>query len=42
MFDLRWVIEAFTFLTENIYVQFDGIVGIHMGTNCIRLIADKF
>ena len=31
--------EAFTFLMENIYVQFDGmvyqqIVGIPMGTNC--------
>ena len=39
--------EAFTFLMENIYVQFDGliyqqIVGIHMGTNCAPLIADLF
>ena len=37
--------EAFTFLMENIYVQFDGmvyqqIVGIPMGTNCAPLIAD--
>ena len=35
--------EAFTFLLENIYVQFDGmvyqqIVGIPMGTNCAPLI----
>ena len=34
--------EAFTFLMENIYVQFDGmvyqqIVGIPMGTNCAPL-----
>ena len=39
--------EAFTFLIENIYVQFDGmvyqqIVGIPMGTNCAPLIADLF
>ena len=39
--------EAFTFLMENIYVQFDGmvyqqIVGISMGTNCAPLIADFF
>ena len=39
--------EAFTFLMENIYMQFDGmvyqqIVGIPMGTNCAPLIADLF
>ena len=39
--------EAFTFLVENIYVQFDGmvyqqIVGNPMGTNCAPLIADLF
>ena len=39
--------EAFTFLMENIYVQFEGmvyqqIVGIPMGTNCAPLIADLF
>ena len=39
--------EAFTFLTENKYVQFDGmvyqqIVGIPMGTYCAPLIADLF
>ena len=39
--------EAFTFLMENIYVQFDGMVyqqilGIPMGTNCVPLIADLF
>ena len=39
--------EAFTFLVENIYVQFDSmvyqqIVGIPMGTNCAPLIADLF
>ena len=39
--------EAFTFLMENIYVQFEGmvyqqIVGIPMGTNCAPLIADYF
>ena len=39
--------EAFTFLMENIYVQFEGIVyqqivGIPMGTNCVPLIADLF
>ena len=37
--------EALTFLMENIFVQFDGmvyqqIVGIPMGTNCVPLIAD--
>ena len=39
--------EGFTFLIENIYVQFDGmvyqqIVGISMCTNCAPLIADFF
>ena len=39
--------EAFTFLMENIYVQFDGmvyqeIVGIPMGTNCAPIIVDLF
>ena len=39
--------EAFTFLIENMYVQFDGmvyqqIVGIHMDNNCAPLIADLF
>ena len=39
--------EAFTFLMENIYVQFHGmvyqqIVGIPMGINCAPLIADFF
>ena len=39
--------EAFTFLMENIYVQFDGIIyqqieGSPMGTNCAPLIADLF
>ena len=39
--------EAFTFLMENIYVQFDDmvyqqIVGIPMGTSCAPLIADLF
>ena len=39
--------EAFTFLMENIYVQFSDmvyqqIVGIPMGTNCAPLIADLF
>ena len=39
--------EAFTFLMENIYVQFHGmvyqqIVGIRMGTNCAPLLADSF
>ena len=39
--------EAFSFLMENLYVQFDGmvyqqIVGIPMGTNCAPLIADLF
>ena len=39
--------EAFTFLMENIYVQFNGmvyqqIVGIPMGTNCAPLIAHLF
>ena len=37
--------EAFTFLMENIYVQFDGmlyqqIAEIPLGTNCSRFIAD--
>ena len=37
--------HGFTFLIENIYVQFDGMVyqqiaGIPMGTNCATLIAD--
>ena len=37
--------EAFTFVMENIYVQFEGMVcqqilGIPMGTNCAPLIAD--
>ena len=41
------ICEAFTFLMENIYVQFDGmvyqqIVRIPMGTNCSPLIADLF
>ena len=40
-------VKLFTFLMENIYVQFDGmvyqqIVGIPMGTNCAPLIADLF
>ena len=39
--------EAFTFLMENIYVQFEGmvyqqIVEIPMGTNCAPHIADLF
>ena len=39
--------ESFTFLMENIYVQFEGmvyqqIVGIHKGTNCAPLIAYLF
>ena len=39
--------EACTFLMENIYVQFDGMVyqqimGIPMGTNCVTFIADLF
>ena len=39
--------EAFTFLMENIYMQFGDmvyqqIVGIPMGTNCAPLIADLF
>ena len=39
--------EAFTFLMDNIYVQFDGmvykqIVGISIGTNCAPLIVDLF
>ena len=43
----RSYVKAFTFLMENIYVQFDGmvyqqIVGIPMGTNCAPLIADLF
>ena len=41
------ICEALTFLMENIYVQFDGmvyqqIVGSPMGTNCDQLIADLF
>ena len=41
------ICEAFTFLMENIYVQFEGmvyqqIVGIPMGTYCAPLIADLF
>ena len=47
MLVLREVMWSFTFLMENIYVQFDGmvyqqIVGIPMGTNCAPLIADLF
>ena len=43
----RKLCEALTFLMENIYVQFDGmiyqqIVGIPMGTTCAPLIADLF
>ena len=39
--------EAYVFLMENIYVQFDGmvyqqIVGVPMGTTCAPLIADLF
>ena len=39
--------EAFAFLIENIYVQFDGMVyqqimGIRFGTYCAPLIADLF
>ena len=39
--------EAFTFLTENIYVQFDGmvyqlIVGIPIDTNSDPYFADEF
>ena len=39
--------EAFAFLMENIYVQFDGmvcqqIVGIPVGTDCAPLVADLF
>ena len=39
--------EAFTFLVENKYVQFDAMVyqqkvEIPMGTNCAPLIADLF
>ena len=42
-----WLCEAFTFFTENIYVQFDGIVyqqivRIPMDTNSDSLIADLF
>ena len=45
--DTHQVVEAFTFLMENIYVQFEGmvyqqIVGIPMGTNCAPLRADLF
>ena len=40
-----WVCESITFLVDNIYVQFEGmvyqqIVEISMGTNCVTLIAD--
>ena len=40
-------VKLFSFLMENIYVQFDGmvyqqIVGIPMGTNTAPLIADLF
>ena len=43
---LRYVM-LFTFLMENIYVQFDGsvyqqLVGIPMGSICAPLIADLF
>ena len=43
----RSYVKLFTFLMENIYLQFDGvvyqqIVGIPMGTNCAPLIADLF
>ena len=43
----RSYVKLLTFLLENIYVQFDGmvyqqIVGIPMGTNCAPLIADLF
>ena len=43
----RSYVKLFTFVTENIYVQFDGmvyqqIVRIPMGTNCAPLIADSF
>ena len=46
MLDLRYI-EAFTFLMENIYVQFEGmvyrqLVGILTGTICAPLIADLF
>ena len=39
--------KAFTFLMENIFVQYEGmvyqqIVGIPTGTNCAQLIADLF
>ena len=47
MLDLHWVCEAFTFLMENLHVQFDGmvyrqIVGIPMGTNCAPLKTNLF
>ena len=53
MLDWRWVMwvyfgcEAFIFLMENLYVQFEGmvyqqIVGISIGTNCAPFIADLF
>ena len=47
MLDLCCVILCFTFLMENIYVQFEGMVYqqialISMGANCAPLIADLF
>ena len=41
------VVEALTFLLDNIYIRFDSklyrqIVGIPMGTNCAPLVADLF
>ena len=40
-------VKLFTFLIENIYVQFESmvyqqIVGIPMGTNCAQIIVDLF
>ena len=45
--ELQNVCGAFTFLTENLYLQFEGmvyqqIVGIPLGSNCAPLIADLF
>ena len=39
--------EAFTFLMDDKYVQFEGMVyqqmvGIHLDTNCAPLLADLF
>ena len=39
--------EALTFVLDNIYIRFGSklyrqIVGIPMGTNCTRLVADLF